>query len=177
MPNKRIYGCILPCDLKVCKQISQLLFLYKLISNRDFSPKRIGKQGKGPWLGCTQWPEVWKERNKAGDWARSLENREDSSDIEQNQLETPAKQRMPIQGTGWKGRLRFSKLPFFLTQVCVLGSFSERYLRVTQRVLMLPPVKLVVRKRRERKAGGVARRASPAVSLEGKRKCQVAAGK
>lgn len=118
MPNKWIYGCILPCDLKVCKQISQLLFLYKLISNRDFSPKRIGKQGEGPWLWCTQWPEVWKERDKAGDWARSLENREDSRDIEQNQLETPAKQRMPIQGTGWKGRLRFSKLPFFDSGMC-----------------------------------------------------------
>lgn len=68
-------------------------------------------------------------------------------------------------------RVRFALVSFlFLTQVCVLGSFSKRYLRVTRRVLTLPPVKLGVRKRREWSARGAAGRASPAVSLEGKKR-------
>lgn len=159
-----------------------------LQTNKSTSfPLRINKQ-RG------LFPTGLESREKAPDWDAlsdlKYEKRETKLGTEQGAWRT-GRTAVILNRTSWRrqqnrgcqsrargGRVGYALVSFlFLTQVCVLGSFSERYLRVTQRVLMLPPVKLGVRKRTERKAGGVAGRASPAVSLEGKRKCQVAAGK
>lgn len=127
------------------------------------------------------FPKGLKSREKAPDWDAlsdlKYEKRETKLGTEQGTWRT-GRTAMILNRTSWRrqqnrgcrsrargGRVSYALVSFlFLTQVCVLGSFSERYLRVTQRVLMLPPVKLGVRKRRERKAGGVVRKASPAVS-------------
>lgn len=94
------------------------LLAYKLISNQDFSQKgwRAGRRPL-PGMDSVTWSMKSKTRQS---WGLSKEPREqgDSSDIEQNQLETSTKQRMPVQGAGWKGQIRFSELPFFDSGMC-----------------------------------------------------------